>query len=147
MHFNAHGFRPLFASSNTALRPIMQMPFAISCVNRPKEIQMNVTSLTNNASSLSPATTSPSTGSGTSFQALLNTKKSGSTAAADSIAAYVKMTPAQRMGLTEEDLKKMPPDQAKATETKIADLVKMQMQQNAPKAQTAQGIKGLSLLG
>jgi hypothetical protein len=117
---------------------------------------MNVTSLTNNASTLSPGTTSASASSGTSFQALLDTKKSGSSAAADSIAAYVKMTPAQRMranalkelGLTEDDIKKMPPDQAKATETKIADLIKTQMQQqSAPKVQTAQGIKGLSLLG
>jgi len=115
---------------------------------------MNVTSLTNGATTVSPATTSPSASNGSSFQALLNANKSSS-AAADSIAAYVKMTPAQRMratalkelGLTEADLKKMTPDQDKAAEAKIADLIKMQAQQTTPAVQSAQNIKGLSLLG
>jgi hypothetical protein len=115
---------------------------------------MNVTSLTNGAITASPGTTSASATSGASFQAMLDAQKSGS-AAADSIAAYVKMTPAQRMranalkelGLTEDDLKKMSPDQDKAVEAQIANLIKMQAQQPTPAVQSAQGIKGLSLLG
>jgi hypothetical protein len=118
---------------------------------------MNVTSLTHGASTLTPAATSSSSTSGASFQAMLDAQKSSSSAA-DSIAAYVKMTPAQRMranalkelGLTEDDLKNMSPDQAKAAEAKIADLIKMQAQQATPAVQSAQAvqsIKGLSVLG
>lgn len=79
--------------------------------------------------------------SGTKYAAAAgNPNASGN--AADELEAYVKMTPAQRMryellkklGVTEEDLGKMTPDQRKGVETKLAALVKQEM----AKAQKAQ---------
>ncbi len=52
---------------------------------------------------------------------------------------YAKMSPMERMraqilksmGLTEDDLKKMSPEQQKAVEQKIEQLIKQQLQKNA----------------
>jgi hypothetical protein len=52
---------------------------------------------------------------------------------------YAKMSPMERMraqilksmGLTEDDLKKMTPEQQKAVEQKIEQLIKQQLQKNA----------------
>jgi TPP-dependent pyruvate/acetoin dehydrogenase alpha subunit len=52
---------------------------------------------------------------------------------------YAKMSPMERMrdsilksmGLTEDDLKKMSPEQQKAVEQKIEQIIKQKLQQNA----------------
>lgn len=83
--------------------------------------------------------------SGSDFQFLLD--NAGGAAAlgakkpADELEAYVKMTPAERMrdamlkrmGVTEEELAAMPPEQRKGFEDKIGELVVEEMQQTAQK--------------
>lgn len=111
---------------------------------------MNVTALdgTSGASGITGASGTTKAGSSADFSALLDkAKKDASTAAADNIAAYVKMTPAQRMradilkkmGLTEDDLKNMPPDKRQAVEDKITAMIKVQMDQATQKGQMAVG--------
>jgi hypothetical protein len=61
--------------------------------------------------------------------------------AEDKFRAFTKMSPADRMraamlssiGVTEEQLKSMPPDQQKAIEQKIADMVKQAAQKQIEK--------------
>lgn len=93
-------------------------------------------------------TAKATTGSSSDFSALLEKAKKGSgSTAADDIAAYVKMTPAQRMradllkkmGLTEDDLKNMPADKRQAVEDKITAMLKVQMEQATQKGQVAIG--------
>jgi hypothetical protein len=102
-----------------------------------------------NGSSFQVASISAKADSGAKYAAAAGSTNAGGNAA-DELEAYVKMTPAQRMryellkklGITEDDLGKMTPDQRKGVETKLADLVKQEMakaqkaQQTAPKIDT-----------
>jgi hypothetical protein len=108
---------------------------------------MNVTSL--DGSSSAGATAGTTRAASTSdFSALLEKARNGSgNTAADDIAAYVKMTPAQRMradilkkmGLSEADLNAMPADQRQAIENKITAMIKVEMEQAAKNGQVAVG--------
>ena len=108
---------------------------------------MNVTALT--GAGIGAATGSTTQASSSSdFGALLDkAKKNAGTTAADDIAAYVKMTPAQRMradilkkmGLTEDDVNAMPADKRQALEDKIASMMKVQMEQARQNGQIAIG--------
>lgn len=72
--------------------------------------------------------------SGTKYAQASGSANAG-VSAEDELAAYVKMTPAQRMryellkklGLTEEELAKMSPEPRNAAEKKMADLIKQEM--------------------
>lgn len=65
------------------------------------------------------------------------TKDAGSTDLYKQLDDYVKMTPAQRMrqalleklGLTEEELDAMPPEERAAVEAKMRELVRQQMEE------------------
>jgi TPP-dependent pyruvate/acetoin dehydrogenase alpha subunit len=97
----------------------------------------------------SPAQTPSSTGasnaaSGTgATTSSSNSPTDGLTSKADDVVQqfmdYAKMSPMERMraqilksmGLTEDDLKKMSPEQQKAVEQKIEQMIKQQLQKNA----------------
>lgn len=86
--------------------------------------------------------------SGADFDAALAGAMDGGSAkpktAADELEAYVKMSPAERMrdallkklGMTEEELAAMPPEQRKAFEEKISELVKEEMAKTEQKKGT-----------
>jgi hypothetical protein len=108
---------------------------------------MNVTALTGGGAGIGAAAVS-TTSSSSDFGALLDkARKKAGTSAADDIAAYVKMTPAQRMradilkkmGLTEDDVKAMPADKRQALEDKIASMMKVQMENAGKNGQIAVG--------
>ncbi len=77
------------------------------------------------------------------MQEALNGGKVSKKSAADELEAYVKMTPEQRLhadmlnrlGLTEEQVAKMSPEDQQAVAAKIADMIKQQqeLQQSAAK--------------
>lgn len=83
--------------------------------------------------------------SGADFDAALAGAMDGGSAkpktAADELEAYVKMSPAERMrdallkklGVTEEELAAMPPEQRKAFDEKISELVKEEMAKTGQK--------------
>jgi len=86
--------------------------------------------------------------SGGNFQSVLDAVQSSSPE--QELDKYMKMTPEQRMresilkqmGLTEDQLNSMPPDQKKAVEDKIASIMKQKMNeaQNKSGASGAAGI-------
>lgn len=84
--------------------------------------------------------TSKASGGGAAFGAVLQEVRAKATQTpAEELAAYMKMTPAQRMaadilkqmGLTQADLDAMPPAERQAILDKIAALVKQQMEAQA----------------
>ena len=96
----------------------------------------------------SPAQTTSSTGASNAASGTGATTASSSPTAslapkADDVAQqfmdYAKMNPMERMraqilksmGLTEDDLKKMSPEQQKAVEQKIEQMIKQQLEKNA----------------
>lgn len=109
---------------------------------------MNVTALTGTGAGIGAATGTTQASSSTDFSALLDkARKNAGPSAADDIAAYVKMTPAQRMradllkkmGLTEDDVKAMPADKRQALEDKIASMMKVQMESARKNGQISVG--------
>ena len=100
----------------------------------------------------SPTQTTSSTGASNATSSAAATTSSSPTAASvtngldasgDTVVKqfmdYAKMSPMERMraqilksmGLTEDDLKKMSPEQQKAVEQKIEQMIKQQLQKNA----------------
>jgi predicted flavoprotein YhiN len=89
--------------------------------------------------------------SGTSFQDVLaSVQKSTPEQELDK---YLKMTPEQRMrdsilqqmGISEDQLAAMPPEQRKAIEDKIAHLIQQKMEQAAGKSSTPGASSGLTV--
>jgi hypothetical protein len=88
----------------------------------------NATSGTDATTSSSPTATSAANGLDTSGDNVLK-----------QFMDYAKMSPMERMraqilksmGLTEDDLKKMSPEQQKAVEQKIEQIIKQELQKNA----------------
>jgi len=90
------------------------------------------TSSTGAANAASPTNTTPTTGK----------LKSKGNDVVQEFLDYAKMDPMERlranilksMGLTEDDLKNMTPEQQKAVEQKIEQIIQQQLQKNAGKA-------------
>ena len=100
--------------------------------------------------SLAQATSTTSSASGASSTAATNSSSPTATSVTNGLDTssddvvkqfmdYAKMSPMERMraqilksmGLTEDDLKKMSPEQQKAVEQKIEQIIKQQLEKNA----------------
>ena len=83
--------------------------------------------------------TDATTGSSPASTSATNGLTSGGDNVVQQFMDYAKMSPMERMraqilrsmGLTEDDLKKMSPEQQKAVEQKIEQIIKQQLQKNA----------------
>jgi hypothetical protein len=103
------------------------------------------TSPTKAASNSNAASAADSTGATTGTTPTPTSETGGLTSKGDDVVQqfmdYAKMNPLERlranilksMGLTEDDLKKMTPEQQKAVEQKIDQLIKQELQKNAGK--------------
>jgi hypothetical protein len=95
----------------------------------------SATRTTSNAGAASPA------GSGAAASSVKGGLASKSTDVVQEFLDYARMDPMARlranilksMGLTEDDLKNMPPEQQKAVEQKIEQLIREQLEKNAGK--------------
>lgn len=83
--------------------------------------------------------TAATTGSSPTATSVTNGLDTGGDDVAKQFMDYAKMSPMERMraqilksmGLTEDDLKKMSPEQQKAVEQKIEQIIKQELQKNA----------------
>ena len=100
-------------------------------------------SFANTTSGASASNAASSSAATTSSSLTATSTTNGLDTSSDSVAKqfmdYAKMSPMERMraqilksmGLTEDDLKKMTPEQQKAVEQKIEQIIKQQLQKNA----------------
>jgi hypothetical protein len=101
----------------------------------PSPTQTTSSTGASNATSGAGATT----GSSPTSTSATNGLTSGGDSVVQQFMDYAKMNPMERlrasilksMGLTEDDLKKMSPEQQKAVEQKIEQMIKQQLQKNA----------------
>ena len=99
--------------------------------------------LTNSTSSTGASNSTSSTAATTGSSPTATPVTNGLDASSDSVAKqfmdYANMSPMERMraqilksmGLTEDDLKKMSPEQQKAVEQKIEQIIKQKLEKNA----------------
>ena len=100
----------------------------------------NLTNLTSGTgASNATGSTAATTGSSPTATSVTNGLDTGGDDVAKQFMDYAKMSPIERMraqilksmGLTEDDLKKMSPEQQKAVEQKIEQIIKQELQKNA----------------